>query len=90
VKVDIELARKIADLCSLAQQYRYALFFYKVINDTAKIEECYRQIFALEPGAAYEMRMEFAEYLVTIILFDKAIEQFKLASDRTDDLTLKY
>jgi len=73
----------------MAQQFRYAVLFYMAINSTAKVQECYQQIILNESKVEYETRMELAEYLTTIILFNQAKEMFKLASDSTDNLTKK-
>jgi len=56
----------------MAQQFRYAVLFYKAINSTAKVQECYHQIILNEPKLEYETRMELAEYLTSIILFNQA------------------
>jgi hypothetical protein len=53
------------------------------------VQECYHQIMLNEPAVEYEMRMELAEYLTSIILFGQATKMFKLAADSTDELPKK-
>lgn len=57
VKVDIPLAKDIANLCFKVQEYEYALLFFKVINDTAMVKECYKNLIRTQPSNAYKLHM---------------------------------
>lgn len=90
MQVDVELFTKIAELCYYnVNCFRYALIFYKTINNTTMVMECYEQLIKNKFEDQYKLRIEMGDYLVSVILFDKAIGTFKLASDSVKSIELK-
>lgn len=71
------------------QQFRYAVMFYKVINDTEMILKCYKQLVERKLEDAYDIRMEMGEYLISVVQFEDAKKALKIAADSTSDSDLK-
>jgi len=71
------------------QQFRYAVMFYKVINDTEMILKCYKQLVERKLEDAYKIRMEMGEYLISVVQFEDAKKMLKIAADSTSDSNLK-
>lgn len=71
------------------QQFRYAVMFYKVINDTELILKCYKQLVERKLEDAYDIRMEMGEYLISVVQFEDAKKALKIAADSTSDSDLK-
>lgn len=71
------------------QQFRYAVMFYKVINDTEMILKCYKQLVERKLEDAYKIRMEMGEYLISVVQFEDAKKMLKIAADSTSDSNSK-
>lgn len=71
------------------QQFRYAVMFYKVINDTELILKCYKQLVERKLEDAYDIRMEMGGYLISVVQFEDAKKALKIAADSTSDSDLK-
>lgn len=89
VNVDVELFAKIADLNYKIFMFRHALTFYKVINNTSKVLDCFEQLIVRKLEDPFTVRIEMGDYLISVVEFERAIRVFKLASDETNNAALK-